>query len=162
MGSTRAGTGGDYRFQFDTPGCRVLTFIAPPGDTFTATGSPWFNREVCPTAGEDLTGIDAELTGVDRAATVGGRVTTASGDGVGALKAVFYEANADGTRGRWMGDVFTDPTGAYERVVPLGCYIVDLVAPDGQLWIETGTPWRQHRTCVDAGGSDRSLDGTLP
>ena len=44
---------GTYRFE-DGPGCYVLTFIAPPGQTFT-NNSPWFQPGACITADQTTT-----------------------------------------------------------------------------------------------------------
>ncbi len=54
-------TDGSGDFTFDVgPGCYVLTFIAPSGQTFT-NGSQWYQLQVCVDAGESRTGIDATL-----------------------------------------------------------------------------------------------------
>lgn len=57
-----ATTGSDGRYQFTvSPGCYVLTLIAPPGRSFVDTSTQWTNRPFCAKAGEAVTDIDAAL-----------------------------------------------------------------------------------------------------
>jgi len=59
VAATATDATGRYRFDA-TPGCYVLTFIAPSGRTFT-NGSQWFQPSACPTTGQTVGGIDATL-----------------------------------------------------------------------------------------------------
>lgn len=56
-------TGADGMFSFDIaePGCFILTYIAPEGETWTNTGTRWWNRSFCITSGETITDLNATL-----------------------------------------------------------------------------------------------------
>lgn len=58
--STTTSTNGWYSFT-DGPGCYTVTFIAPNGRTFAATGNGWHNISACLTAGQNNTSIDSVL-----------------------------------------------------------------------------------------------------
>lgn len=59
LGDTTTDGSGRYRFEVE-PGCHVLTFVAPSGQTFV-NGSGWFNAAVCVDEGQDRSGVDAVL-----------------------------------------------------------------------------------------------------
>lgn len=55
-------TGADGSYHFDVlPGCYTITFIAPPGRTFSQTNSSWYNAPDCVPDGSIVT-VDAVLT----------------------------------------------------------------------------------------------------
>lgn len=60
-------TGGDGRFghEVQSPACYVLTYIAPSGETWTASGNRWLNRSTCVEAGQRITNADAVLDAGD-------------------------------------------------------------------------------------------------
>ncbi len=58
--STATNSNGNYRFDV-TPGCYVVTFVAPSGQTFTTTGTGYANSYVCLDPGQTDNSIDATL-----------------------------------------------------------------------------------------------------
>jgi hypothetical protein len=152
---------GTYTFTLPGPGCYVTTFIAPEGQTFAATGSRFQNRSYCATAGQNVTGINAQINGGASSATFGGRVTQTGGAAVSGVKAVIYQAAADGSRGQWLGPAFTNTSGDWRSTRGAGCYVVDMVAPTGRTWTTTGTGFLQQSFCVSAGQTLTNLNGTL-
>jgi 5-hydroxyisourate hydrolase-like protein (transthyretin family) len=151
---------GTYRFDAPGGGCYVMTFIADGGDTFVETAGSFHNRTFCLSPGQTVTGVDAALLAPAQAATIGGRITD-GGSPVPGVRAVLYEANDDGGRGRWMLGVDSDGSGHWRATAPAGCYVVDLIAPSGRTWAGTGSTFLQLPFCVDAAASLLTLDGVL-
>ena len=152
---------GYYTFELASPMCGVVTFIAPSGETFERTGTRYQNGSFCAAAGDRLTDIDAVLLSPATAAAIGDRVTVQGGGGVAGVKIVLYRASGDGSRGQWLRSTSTDGNGNYRFSVAAGCYVLDLVAPDGRSWVATGGRYHQQSTCLSAGGTDNSIDGVL-
>lgn len=161
LGFTTTDGNGNYRFDLATAQCGVVTFIAPAGYTFAATGTGFRNRSFCASAGQNLTNIDAVLVGGASAATLGDSVTNANGSGQGGVKIVLYRANPDGSRGTWLRPTFTANDGSYGFTVDGGCYVLDFLAPSGRTWASNGLSYQQRFSCVSAGATDNSLDGVL-
>ncbi len=154
----KATTDTDGRFRHETTaGCYVLTFIAPDGRTFTG-GRQWHQPSACVQAGETISGLDIALEGAGPGATVGGTVTQADG-GVAGVVVDLFTAQADGSRGVWLGDATTDGDGRYQHPVSAGCYVLTFIAPDGETF-SNGSRWYQPAVCVEAGGSS-TVDATL-
>ncbi|MEM7326416.1 MAG: matrixin family metalloprotease, partial [Actinomycetota bacterium] len=60
LASTTTNSNGDYTLTIPGAGCYVITFIAPQGQTFT-NESQYLNAPFCATAGQAVTGINAEV-----------------------------------------------------------------------------------------------------
>ncbi len=88
-----------------------------------------------------------------------GRVVDHDGDPVAGVKATFFLAQADGSRGQFWGEVFTGADGRYRFPVTAGCHIVTVVAPDGATFDRSR--WWQRPLCVDAGETATFADATL-
>ncbi len=146
---------GAYSFAV-TPGCYVLTFIAPDG--FTFNGSQWFQPSICVEPGQPAV-IDAVLDAPPAATGVGGSVTTIDGSPAVAVAVDLFEANADGARGTFLGSTETDSSGDYSFEVSAGCYILTLIAPEGGSF--GGSQWLQLPTCVEAGQVISDLNAVL-
>lgn len=71
-----------------------------------------------------------------------------------------FAANADGTRGTWLGDTST-VGGSYGFDVAPGCYVTVLIAPDGFVFAATGSRWQQMPACVEADEVLTNPDGQL-
>ena len=69
-------------------------------------------------------------------------MTTADGGSPFATKADLFQANADGSRGSWLGSAFTaaDGTYSFDPVEP-GAYVITFVAPAGGSF--NGSPYSQ-------------------
>ncbi len=160
IGSQLTDAAGRYRFDA-SPGCYVLTFIAPTGRIF-ANGSQWFQPSACPTAGQALGGIDARLSGGGAGgAAVAGTVTSGSGGaGVAGVDIDLFAANADGSRGPWIGSQLTDAAGGYRFDVPPGCYVLTFIAPTGRTFTN-GSQWFQPSACPTSGQAVIGIDATL-
>lgn len=162
LGSTTTNSNGNYSFDLSSAQCGVVTFVAPSGQTFTDTGSPYKNSDFCVSDGQNLTTVDAVLAAPGGQATLGDRVTNASnGAGVSNVKVVLYQANGDGSRGSWIRDATTNGNGNYSFSVGGGCYVLDFVAPSGRTWTTTGGQYLRRSACVSPGQTNNSLDGVL-
>jgi hypothetical protein len=161
LASTTTDDDGNYRFELSQPMCGVVTFVAPQGETFTVSGAGWENRSFCAADGEDLTDVDAELVSAGDVAVLGGRVTNRSNQGVYQVVAVLYETAADGSRGRFIRSTETDRPGNYRFEVTGGCFVVDLIAPEGRTWVRTGGQYEQLSGCVEAGETNSGLRAVL-
>ena len=160
VGATSTDTAGRYQFAA-TAGCYVLTFIAPTGRTFT-NGSQWFQPSACPTAGQALGGVNAALSGGGAGgAAVTGTVTAATGGaGVAGVDVDLFAANADGSRGTWIGSQLTDSTGRYRFDVTPGCYVLTFIAPTGRTFTN-GSQWFQPSACPTAGQTLAGVNAVL-
>ncbi len=58
---TRSGGDGRFSFTIAEAGCYTLTYIAPDGQTWTDTGSRWWNRTFCISAGQNIGNLNAAL-----------------------------------------------------------------------------------------------------
>lgn len=150
--TVRTGSDGRFDFRFD-PGCVVLTYIGPD-DASLPTGR-YLRQTLCPG--------DSPVVVVGSGPAVGG---TISGTVVGgpAVTVDLFEANADGTRGPWLGDART-VDGAYSFDVPAGCYVTVLIAPPGYTFGPSGTVpgaiWQRMSACVDDGVMAANQPATL-
>lgn len=99
-----------------------------------------------------LTAVSASPAG---AAIIGiqGTVTNPSGGGVSGVKVDLFRANADGSRGTFLGETRTDAVGNYQFRPGDGCYVVTVVAPSGLTFTATGTAWYQRSMCLTAGAA---------
>ncbi len=59
--STSTNSNGNYSFGV-SPGCYTVTFIAPSGRLFSATGNSWHNVSVCLTSGQTDNTVDSALS----------------------------------------------------------------------------------------------------
>jgi len=82
-----------------------------------------------------------------------GTVTNAGGAGVSGVKVDLFRANADGSRGAFLGEIRTDGAGNYQFRPGDGCYVVTVVAPSGLTFNATGTAWYQRSMCLSAGAA---------
>jgi 5-hydroxyisourate hydrolase-like protein (transthyretin family) len=159
VGFATSGDDGRYRFTDLDAGCRVLTFIAPDGEVFD-NNRRWFQPTVCVEDGDDRNDVDARLAPpASSRATVEGSITYSDGSPAAGVTAVLYRANGDGGRGQFIAGTPTGADGRYEFRVDPGCFVVDLVAPDGASF--GGSRFRQLAGCADSGQSLSGLDGVL-
>ena len=159
LGSTR--TGADGRFSFDVePGCHVLTFIAPDGETFV-DGRRWHQPSVCVDPGQVVTDADATLrdppTGDEP--SIGGTVRFTDGSPAGSVKVDLFRARADGGRGEFLGSTRTGADGAYRFTVEPGCHVLTFIAPDGTSF--QGRRYHQPGACADPGETVTGVDAEL-
>jgi hypothetical protein len=161
LGAADTGVDGGYGYELPGPGCYVVTFIAPEGDTWAGSNDRFLNRAFCAAAGEAVTGIDAELVSAGSLGAITGTILDESAAPVAEVKAVLYAANASGGRGQWLGPAFTGTDGVYSFSVTPGCFVVDLVAPDGLLWATTNAGFKQFSFCVAAGETVSGIEDVL-
>ncbi len=57
-------------------------------------------------------------------------------------------ASADGSRSEFLNTTRTNSAGMYRFVIPGGCYVLTMIAPDGRLFAN-GRRWHQPMTCVE-------------
>ncbi len=102
-----------------------------------------------------LSALTAVSASPAEAAIIGiqGTVTNASGAGVRGVQVDLFRANADGSRGAFLGEIRTDAAGNYQFRPGDGCYVVTVVAPSGITFTATGTPWYQRSMCLSAGAA---------
>lgn len=146
---------GDYRFPV-VAGCHVLTLVAPDGRSFG--GSDWWQRPRCVDPGQTATFDDAVLDAPIEA-SIGGRVSVAGGDAGPGVTVDLFDAAADGSRGRFLGDRSTGPDGRFRFEVGAGCYVATFIAPDGASF--DGQRWYQPAVCVAEGEDRIDLDAVL-
>ncbi|MEM9563701.1 MAG: hypothetical protein AAGA93_13845, partial [Actinomycetota bacterium] len=145
-----ATTGTDGRFAFAAESrCWVLTYIG--NDTVRFPTGQYLRQTMCP--GDSPTvvvpDVDAEPASI-AGSVIGGPEVTAD----------LFAANADGTRGAWLGDT-TTVGGAYDFDVSPGCYVTVLIAPDGFVFVASGARWQQMPACVQADQTVINPDGQL-
>ncbi len=99
-----------------------------------------------------LTAVSAAPAG---AAIIGiqGTVTNADAVGVSGVQVDLFRANADGSRGTFLGAAYTDAVGNYQFRPGDGCYVVTVIAPSGRTFNATGTQWYQRPMCLTAGAA---------
>ncbi len=139
---------GGYRFQADA-GCYVATIISPEGRSFL-DGGRWSQHARCLKAGEIVDDADAVLRADDgQAATIGGAVTSATGQPVDSMVVDLFRANGDGSRAGYLWSASSGGDGAYTFDVEPGCYVIVFIADDGQRFTN-GTGYSEHALCVEA------------
>ncbi|MEM7322702.1 MAG: hypothetical protein AAF531_06430 [Actinomycetota bacterium] len=75
-----------------------------------------------------------------------------------------FVANVDGSRGAYLDSAVTDGSGVYSFSVDPGAYVLTFIAPAGENFVSTGSPWANVPVSVVAGGSvtaDQTLDGGI-
>jgi hypothetical protein len=148
---------GLFSFTVD-PGCYVLTFIAPPGRTFT-NGSQWFQPGVCVELG-DSADVTAELAADSgTTVTIEASVVRSGAGPVGGVAIDVFEMAADGSRGPYLETMVTAADGTAQVRRPSGCYVLTFIAPPGDTFL-SGSPWFQGGLCLDLGQTD-GLQATL-
>ncbi|MGH1492661.1 MAG: lamin tail domain-containing protein [Acidimicrobiales bacterium] len=155
LDSARTNASGQYTFSVN-PGCHVLTFTAPEGQTFD--GSQWFQPSICVEPGETAV-IDAALDGAAVESAITGTVNAANGSGVEGVQIDLFQAAADGSRGTYLRTATTDSEGNYSFTVEPACHVLTFTAPEGQSF--DGRRWFQPSTCVEPGQTvviDAALD----
>ncbi len=157
LGSADTDEDGSYRFDID-PGCKVLTFEAPTGESFN--GGRWLQVPTCVESGQTVT-VDVALDGVvSGGASVGGTVTTAEGAGVVAVDVDRFVANADGSRGQYIDSAQTDDAGTFLFApVVAQCYVFTFSAPAGETF--NGGSWLNLGRCVAEDETVTDLDAVL-
>ncbi len=158
LGSTSTDGSGSYGFPV-SPGCYVVVFIAPPGESFVGSG-PYNQQYVCVAAGEANDSIDAVLAGGSGAATIGDRVTSTGGGGVGGVDIDLFAANGDGSRAGFLDFTTSDGNGFYQFATGPGCYVVVFIAPPGRTFVG-GSQWSEQYACVAAGETITTIDAVL-
>ncbi|MGH1490013.1 MAG: beta-propeller fold lactonase family protein [Acidimicrobiales bacterium] len=156
LGNTDTDGSGQYSFPAE-PGCYIMTMIAPAGETFN--DRPWLQVPGCVAAGETVDTLNGVLDPAVEA-SLSGRVLFADGSGVETAQVDFFASNADGSRGTYIGTVFSDSTGTYARGVTAGCYWLVFVAPDGEQFTSGGQFFERFR-CLDPGEAATDLNATL-
>lgn len=156
--ATTTDSNGDYRFSTNAE-CYVLTFIAPTGKTFT-NQSQWYQAPECVGANEQVTGVDATVLGNQGSQSISGRVTANNGSPVAGVVIDLFTANADGSRGTYIGDATTDANGNYQLDTGAACYVLTFIAPNGRTFTN-GSQWLQNPSCVDANENIAGVDAVL-
>jgi 5-hydroxyisourate hydrolase-like protein (transthyretin family) len=155
LGSVKSEANGMFGFEV-RPGCYTVTVIAPAGRTFN--GRNWYQPSVCVADGEQVELAPGVLDPIPDAA-FGGRVTTESGDPAEGVAIDLFLRNDRGGRGAYLGSTRTDANGVYTFEVASGCYIITMIAPDGQSF-PTGA-YYQPEACTDGGGPADDLNAVL-
>lgn len=159
LGDTVTDPNGAFSIEVDA-GCYVLTFIAPVGESFVGSGR-WLDVRACVDAGGTTAALDAILiVPTTGPATISGTVSSSAGDPVSGVTVDLFTANADGTRGAWLGDAQTDAAGTYSHTAGAGCYVLTFIAPVGSTFTN-GSRWYQPSACVDVGQTVDDVDATL-
>lgn len=151
-------TGGDGRYSFSvSPGCYVMTFIAPDGTSFN--GSRYQNRSVCVSAGETSNANDATVVSAGGgAASVGDRVTFSNGSPAPGVKLNLFTEN----RAQFLGVTTTDSNGNYRfDLASAGCYVVTFIAPNNSVFAASGGAFQNTPFCLSNGQTLNSVDAVL-
>ncbi|MGH1488558.1 MAG: carboxypeptidase regulatory-like domain-containing protein [Acidimicrobiales bacterium] len=137
---------GNYGFEVK-PGCYSLTFIAPDGDSFES--GKWLSIPACVEPGQKVVRDAQLIKKVEPPKTeITGTVTNPKGP-VGGVQIDLFEANGDGSRGRFLETTHTDDDGSYRFSVKPRCYVATFVAPHDQRF--NGSKWFQVGICVKDG-----------
>ncbi len=144
---------GRYEFSVD-PGCYSITAIAPQGDLFT-NGKMWMTTALCVDPGESRSDVDAALASGSQVGVDGLVLRSGTGNTVDGVVVDLFRATADGSRGSYIGSaesgsdvgVGGEP-GRYRFDVDPGCYITTYIAPDGDRWEVSDSPWLNRGFCA--------------
>lgn len=149
--TTVTGTEGGFGFNA-AAGCYAITAIAPDQRVFT-NGTPWATTApICLTVGESRSGVDADLAVGDRA-LITGAVAFGAGP-IDGIQVDLFQANADGSRGAYLQTTQTGERGnrgQFEFEAPAGCYVLTLIAGDGNRWTDSLSQWLNLGGCVAEG-----------
>jgi hypothetical protein len=162
LGDTRTAADGSYQFSPVDAGCYVLTFIAPAGASFPASGGKYLNQAVCVAAGEVNLGVDAtiRLGGGGDPSTIGGTITDGGGVFEG-LVVDLFATNGDGSRAGWLGDATSGADGTYSfSNVDPGCYVLVFIAPDGYQMVG-GNRWLEATVCIANPGDSATVNASV-
>ncbi|MGH1492320.1 MAG: putative Ig domain-containing protein [Acidimicrobiales bacterium] len=139
---------GAYRFDLAEAGCYAVVLIAPVDETFEGDDG-FAERATCVTNGQQVLDLNARLSGETPGDSVISGFITDAGNPVANAQADLFVANADGSRGQFLGAATTDQTGEYSFETEAGCYILVLIAPTGRTF-QTGSGYFQGAGCVTA------------
>jgi hypothetical protein len=114
---------------------------------------------VCAVAGSTVGGIDAVLASTEQS-QIRGQVTHENGARVAGAQVQLYAAAGDGSRGAFLRSTATDDAGWYSFDLPAACYIVVLVAPDGERF-QSGATTDRRKLCIGEGAALTPVDGVL-
>ncbi len=142
LGDGRTDATGSATLDLSGSACHVLTFVAPAGERFR-NGTGWQNVPVCPGPGERVAASATLAGSPDAEAAIGGTVDR-GGAPVADVVVDLFLAQADGSRGPWLGATSTDDAGRYSFDVAAGCAVVTMIAPAGETFT-SGSPWHQAR-----------------
>jgi len=151
---------GRYAFEVEA-GCYTLVFIAPAGRTFVG-GDVWDERSRCVEAGDVVDDMDARLNTADPSvqSRIGDQVSYENGSPAGGVVIDLFAAEADGSRGRFIGATMSNDDGSYGFDVGSGCYVVVFIAPTGTTFVG-GSPWSEQLACLDEDETIDSVDAVL-
>lgn len=133
----------DYEFQV------VASF--GPNPTFRRTA--FYERRWCvsernsPLA-RDYIAYNVKTDNVSDDGSVTGQVADSDGSGLGGVTIDLYRANADASRGAWLGDVQTSDGGRFKFSETTGfsvdsiCYVIVAIAPDGSEFTNGSGYWQ--------------------
>ncbi|MEM9564765.1 MAG: CAP domain-containing protein [Actinomycetota bacterium] len=144
---------GNFGFELDQAGCHVLTFIAPGDATWERSGTTWLNQLHCVDVGQRVGDADATLAGPGaESGLLAGTVVDRAGRARSGVAVDLFQANGDGSRGRWLTQVVTDGSGrfGFEPETP-ACYVLTYIAPGRETWERSGTTWLNQAHCLETG-----------
>ncbi|MEM7340356.1 MAG: hypothetical protein AAF467_16985 [Actinomycetota bacterium] len=163
VATTSTDANGSYTVALPEPGCYRLVFVAPRGTTFAAN-SPRYQTSVCLEPDEEARVVDVALF-ADGQGLIEGQVLHA--DAVGAPDVVVdvYAAAGDGSRSAFLGAVTTADTGLFRFRAGSGCYVLVLIAANGDRFSE-GEMVTERSVCLSPDesvtGVDARLQGSSP
>jgi len=148
---------GTWGFVAVQPGCYVVTVVAPPFTRF-ADGSEFLNVDVCVTAGQPVTGIDATVTDLreDRVGITARVIDDATLDPVGGVTVDLFTGDEEGNRLDYLQSAATSADGQIDfGLFEPGCYVLTYIAPDGTTLRSPGGldegRWLNRPACLDPG-----------
>ncbi|MGI9596985.1 MAG: matrixin family metalloprotease, partial [Acidimicrobiales bacterium] len=151
-------SGGNYTFDLPAAGCYVVTFIAPDGIVFAATGGPFQNAAFCADGGQTVAGIDAVLVVLGGETTSQGWVSFIDGTPAGDVRLNLFTEN----RAQFLAVGRTDSNGDYSFTLPgAGCYVTTFIAPTGETWAATGGRFQNAAYCAAEGEAVTGIDAQL-
>lgn len=152
VGTTVTNPDGNAQFLAD-PGCYVLTYIAPEGQTWEITGNAWLNQGVCVEAGMTTVVEPAVIAVPTFSVWVDVRVDRDRRP-VDDVAFDVFRALPDGTRGEYIvsGQTGQPPI---ELRPGAGCWVVTVIAPSDNTFRSTGTGWYNAGFCEFSEGTSR-------
>lgn len=150
VASDQTDTAGYVAFSA-SPGCYVLTYVAPAGETWVETDTGWFNQGVCIEPAQTVTAEPALLTpSADRPIwveiTIRQEAAVVAGVGIDV-----FAAEGDGSRGEYIGSESTHSGFATRLHIDPGdgCWFFTFIAPEDEVFVETNTKWLNWTFCTD-------------